>query len=193
VDSKKEAAKNRLRAAWHFGDDWRLTFGRELIATRDDIPHGEWIKFLESEFGLHRQTAYNWMRKAAEADGVSLDEPQTNGDEPDTHADDVAGLIADEQNKVEKALDVQLNGPKPIRLVLDAATEDEKELYKAELKSNREWVQGILRDAFNTILAGKPVVTGQKLNMTTMNDEQPINDDDLPETFFVQQETEYVA
>jgi hypothetical protein len=180
-----ESIKDRLRILWQSGSGWRLEFGRELREYRKVTQHGEWIKFLESEFGLHRQTAYNWMRKAAAADGVSLDEPQNNNDESDAYADEVAGLIAEEQARVEKAEDVKLNGPKPYRLLLDSVTEDEKDMFKAELKSDREWVQSILRAAFETIIAGKPVVhTGGKLPETPEDPMPGIDDGDPVEMFF---------
>jgi hypothetical protein len=191
--AKSEAAKNRLRAKWHFGDNWRLEFGRELRISRNDIPHGEWIDFLETEFGLHRQTAYNWMRKAAEADGVSLDEPQTNSDEPDTHAETVTSLIDEAREKVENA--PVLNGPKQYRLILDAVTEDEKELFKAEMKSDRDWAQSILRTAFETVIAGKPVVHADRVAMEMLPEDNvllpiEVTDNDLTESFFGEAATE---
>lgn len=158
----KETAKEDLHATWKFGEGWRLDFGRKLNMYRPLFEHGEWIDFLEADFGLHRMTANRWMRLAAEADGVDLDAPQTHVDEPDNHRETVNSLIDDAREKVEEAL--VLNGPKPYRVVIDGVTEDEKDQFKLELKSDRSWVQGILRRAWTEVLAGKPMVTDGKLD-----------------------------
>ena len=63
---------NELRTCYHRGEDWLL------------------------EFGLHRQTAHRWMRKAAEADGYKLPE-----DEPKTQEDDVPPVPPGKRKKLE--------------------------------------------------------------------------------------------
>jgi hypothetical protein len=189
-DNKVESIKDQLRAKWQNGNEWRLEFGRLLIAFRKEARHGAWIQFLEKEFGLHRQTAFNWMQQAKKTDGLPIDEALNLSDEADPHAEEVDGLIAEEQKKIAVAKTTQLNGPKPIRLVLDAATEDEKKTYKEQLKRDHQWVQVILRRAFDEILSRKAVVrTGKKLELVPEEgDEVFATDADLPAIF--QQEAE---
>src|ERR1700723_144434 len=176
-----EVIKDQLRATWKLGQGWRLEFGRLLIKFRAVCDHGTWVAFLESEFRLHRQTAFNWMNKAKEADGVKLDEETVNTDEPDAHAETVSTMIDQEREKVNEAIGRDLNGPKSYRIILEGVTEDEKDLFKAVMKMEREWVQGILRQAFNTIIAGKPFDAGQPEDV---QDGSEITDTDLPESFF---------
>lgn len=180
--------KDQLRACWHQGAEWRLEFGRLLVKLRDVAKHGEWINFLKSEFGLDRQTAHNWMTKAKEADGIPLDETPSRDDEPDTYREELAGAIEEETAKVEQAKQqVKLNGVKRIKLALEGVSEDEYELYKAQMKTDHTWVQSILRAAFDQIIAGKPVVTGQKL------DTLPEQDDFFPGDVVVYSADELVA
>jgi len=190
-----ESIKDQLRAKWQNGNEWRLEFGRLLIVFRKEAQHGEWIEFLQTEFGLHRQTAYNWMRQAKETDGLPVDEALNLSDETDPHAEDVGDLIAEEQEKVNAAKKMQLNGPKPIRLVLDAVTEDEKEHYKDHLKRDHRWVQSILRRAFDEILVGKVVIrTGNALQQVPEDTVEYFgNDGDLPAIFQQQSEAADVS
>jgi transposase-like protein len=194
--NKVESIEDQLRAKWQNGHEWRLDFGRLLIAFRKEARHGGWIQFLEKEFGLNRQTAFNWMRQAKETDGLPVDEALNLSDEIDPYAEDVGELIAEEREKVAAAKKIQLNGPKPIRLVLDSGTEDEKERYKDRLKRDREWVQSILRRAFDEILIGKTVVHSRKtLELVPEEDgwEMAVNDGDLPAIFQQEPEAAHVS
>lgn len=38
--------------------------GRELLAVKDYLPHGQWREWLETEFGLSERMAQNWMNVA---------------------------------------------------------------------------------------------------------------------------------
>ena len=38
--------------------------GRELLAVKDRLPHGQWGEWLETEFGLSERMAQNWMNVA---------------------------------------------------------------------------------------------------------------------------------
>jgi hypothetical protein len=193
--NKVESIKEPLRAKWQNGNAWRLEFGRLLIAFRKEARHGEWIQFLEKEFGLHRQTAFHWMQQAKKTDGLPVDETLNLGDETDPHAEEVEGLIAEEQEKIAVAKTMLLNGPKPIRLVLDAASEDEKESYKEQLKRDHQWVQGILRRACDEILVGNPVIRTAK-TLEVLPDEPDAmfaTDADLPAIFQQQPESADVS
>jgi transposase-like protein len=193
--NKVEGIKDQLRAKWQNGNEWRLEFGRLLIAFRKEAQHGEWIEFLKTEFGLHRQTAFNWMQQAKKTDGLPIDETLNLSDETDPHAEEVDGLIAEERGKIAAAKNMQLNGPKPIRLVLDAATEDEKEAYKEQLKRDHQWVQGILRRAFDEILVGNPVIRTAKTLEVLPDEPDPMfaTDADLPAIFQQQLEAANVS
>jgi hypothetical protein len=48
----------------------RIEIGRELIAAKDECPHGGWSAWLEQEFKWTQQTAMNYMN-VAEAFGTS--------------------------------------------------------------------------------------------------------------------------
>jgi hypothetical protein len=160
---KKNTLQIEMRACWKRGEGWQVEFGLLLIQFRNVTEHGEWIKFLETEFDLHRQTAWNWMRKAAEVHCVTLDDRIENRvDEPDNLPEEVADGLQEHQDKLDE---LEENGSKIVLislLKLDV-TEDEKERYKAVLKSERDWVRVILRDAFDKILEGKPVIRTGKM------------------------------
>ncbi len=193
--------KDQLRATWKMGEGWRLEFGRQLIQFREVAPHGVWISFLESEFGLNRQTAYNWMNKAKEADGIKLDAETVNTDEPDTHAETVSTMIDEEREKVNEALKRDLNGPKSYRIIVEGVTEDEKGMFKLVMSKEHEWVQSILREAFYTIIKGKPMEppTAEEIAQWKAEDEAEaaarpvITDDDLPFGIIVTQSENTVA
>jgi transposase-like protein len=144
--ARKLRLQDEMRACWKRGEGWQIEFGRLLRKYRTVTLPGEWIKFLKSEFDLHRQTAWNWMRKAAEADGVSfLDEPQTRVDEPDTFAETVHAEINDAHDNVENAK----KKIAPFRMILDDVTPAEREQYQAACKENRERVQDVSRILFS--------------------------------------------
>ena len=41
-----------------------IEIGRELIAAKAEVSHGEWLPWLDREFGWSQQTASNYMRVA---------------------------------------------------------------------------------------------------------------------------------
>lgn len=119
--------ETEMRACWKRGEGWRIEFGRLLRKYRLVTEHGQWIKFLKAEFDLHRQTAYRWMRKSAEADGVPFDEPWTQVDEPDEFSETVNDAIDEARDNVENAK----KKSSPFRMVLDNVSPSEREEYQA--------------------------------------------------------------
>lgn len=151
-----EEIKTQLRDAWQRGDEWRLEFGRLLIKFREVARHGEWIKFLETEFDLHRMTANRWMRKAAEADSIDITEVEEREEvAPDEYAEELEERIADEI--AERDL-VKKDAPRNFRMVITSVTPEEIADYKKQWKAENEWAQSILRRAFDEIRAGRPAV-----------------------------------
>lgn len=145
----------QLRTCWKCGEGWRLKFGRLLIQYHDAAEYGDWIKSLKSEFDLHRQTAWNWMKKAAEVDGILLQEEKTNNDEPDNFPEDIADGLDEHQSILDKIEKDRIKTV-PISMIKVTGTKEEQDRYKAVVKKDREWVLKIQHDAFHTILAGKP-------------------------------------
>jgi hypothetical protein len=41
-----------------------IEIGRELIAAKAKVTHGQWLPWLEAEFGWSDQTAYRYMQVA---------------------------------------------------------------------------------------------------------------------------------
>jgi hypothetical protein len=39
-----------------------IEIGRELLAAKDEIPHGEWLQWLEREFAWSNKTAEKYMQ-----------------------------------------------------------------------------------------------------------------------------------
>lgn len=170
--------KDQLRACWQRGSEWRLEFGRLLTQLRAVTGHGEWIKFLESEFGLHRQTAHNWMLKAKEADGVPIDEEVEQDDQPDEYASEVKERIADERAERDEK-----SSPRRFKMVLVSVSPDEISRYNEQMKTNRAFVQNVLRKAFEEILAG-PTPTGNKMVLLDEDGTlpiQPVSDMPVPD------------
>jgi hypothetical protein len=81
------------------------------------------------------------MNKAKETDCILADEAETRVDEPDTHADNIESAIEEEQARLTAKQNIKLNGPKPLRLILEAATADEKDIYKEELNQSATLVK----------------------------------------------------
>jgi hypothetical protein len=42
-----------------------VQIGRELIAAKNEVPHGEWLPWLKEEFGWGPATASNYMNVAS--------------------------------------------------------------------------------------------------------------------------------
>jgi len=100
---KKENLRMKLLRCWKRGKEWRLEFGRLLIEYHKFVDSG-WVEFLSANFeGLHRQTAWRWMRQASEAFNIPLEEQS----EPDVTEDDFAVAVEDaideSRTKVEEA------------------------------------------------------------------------------------------
>jgi transposase-like protein len=148
--------KDQLRDAWQRGGEWRLEFGRLLIKFREVARHGEWIKFLEAEFGLHRMTAHRWMQKAAEADGIDITEMEEREEvAPDEYAEELEERIADEAAERDLAKKAESRN---FKMVVTSVTPEEIADYKKQLKAENEWARSVLRRAFDEIRAGRPVV-----------------------------------
>src|ERR1700722_20519958 len=96
-EAELEAAKEDLRDTGHFGEGWRLDFGRKLNRYRPLFGYGKWIDFVEDEFGLHRMTACRWIKAALKADSLPEDKEVSHFDVLSPKAEEIQKYIQQAQ------------------------------------------------------------------------------------------------
>jgi hypothetical protein len=106
---KKEKLRMELLSCWKRGNEWRLEFGRLLIEYHELVDSG-WVEFLSANFdGLHRQTAWRWMRQASEAYKIPLEQQSESDVTEDDFAVAIEDAIDESRAKVEEAQANQSN------------------------------------------------------------------------------------
>jgi hypothetical protein len=122
------ALEAEMRACWKRGEGWQVEFGLLLYKYRKAVAHGQWIKFLKSEFGLHRQTAWRWITAATEHYNLPpLSDEVNEPDEPNPLPEKIAKAIKEHKEKIAKAPrkpNIRLNGSYKLPLWLTAEQAD---------------------------------------------------------------------
>lgn len=148
-----EQLRDKFRACWMRGNEWRLEVGELLYKIKLGCAHGEWGDFL-AEYDLARSTADDYVRRYEDAAEIAAPR-QFNEPEPDPQAEERHEQIAEEKKMREgkkpsyhaTELHVRIKDLKPHQM----------DLYREERKENPERVKEIWHQAFLDVIGVQEV------------------------------------
>lgn len=149
--------RDKFRACWRRGSEWRLEVGELLYKIKGRCAHGQWGEFLD-EYEISRSTADDYIRyykdKAGITESRQFEEPDP-APAPDPEADEREQDI--EQEKSKRKGKPRTHHQSQVRPTIKGLRPDQTARYWEEYSESSERVNGIWYQALLTIIRSKEV------------------------------------